>query len=340
MASYALLVRESSNRVFGAAAPALAAAELAAISPHLSIEVTTIDNVEMEGLPLIRFSGEGLADLDMFLLSNLALARGAFEMIDDELLRPLPQTPLACFDSDLVTIQRYQGKTNEQFTHLLVNVALSASRSAHARAAAGERVRVLDPVAGRGSTLNRALVYGFDVAGIEIDSSHVENYKGFLSTYLKDRRFKHKITSERIRKGELAGSVAFEVRFGRDSTVKIPQVHMVRASTERAAAAFGKGAFDLVVGDLPYGIHHRAKGTRDKSVEHIEDLVRNSIGAWTAVMRPGASLGLSWNLKRLSRETLTEIVTDAGWSVVDHERSFEHIVDRQITRDVLVCVDE
>lgn len=341
MASYALLVRESSNRVFGAAAPELAAAELSSVRNHLSCSVGAIDVVELEGLPYVRFEGDQLNAVDQFILSNLALARGCFEVVDEDLLRPQARSVLEFFDSDLITIQRYPGKTNEQFTHLLVNATVAASATAHQRARAGTQVRLLDPVAGRGSTLNRGLVYGFDVAGIEIDQSNVEHYKGFLGTYLKDHRLKHKIATERIRKGDLAGSTAFEVRLGRESKGQsskgTAQVRMVRAGTEQASAIFSKASFDVVVGDLPYGIQHRPKGNKNQPTDSVESLVANSMLGWTAVLAPGGALGLSWNVKSMPRSALSDIAADHGLTEIAHERSFEHVVDRQITRDVLVC---
>ena len=42
---------------------------------------------------------------------------------------------------------------------------------------AGERVRLLDPACGRGTTLNRAVVYGMDAVGIELDQRDLEAYE-------------------------------------------------------------------------------------------------------------------------------------------------------------------
>ena len=45
-----------------------------------------------------------------------------------ELLRPIPLVSPQRWPDDLVTIQRYPGKTNEQFTRLLLNLALGCAR--------------------------------------------------------------------------------------------------------------------------------------------------------------------------------------------------------------------
>ena len=88
-----------------------------------------------------------------------------FEVVDD-LLRPVELRPLDRYDADLITIQKYPGKTNEQFTKLLLNVTLL---SRFGRRAAARRFRVLDPLCGRGTTLNQAMMYGFDAAGVDLD---------------------------------------------------------------------------------------------------------------------------------------------------------------------------
>jgi len=63
-------------------------------------------------------------------LGNLSSVYALFE-VAGELLRPVEVTRLDRFDDDLITIQKYQGKTNEHFTKLLLNVTLLASE--HAR---------------------------------------------------------------------------------------------------------------------------------------------------------------------------------------------------------------
>lgn len=336
MSRYALLVRESSNRVFGASAPELLAAEVTAIGPHLDGGALDLSLVELGGLSYLAFNSSELTDRDVFIVSNLSLGRGLFEWDEADRLRPLQITPLVWFESDLITIQRYAGKTNEQFTHLLVNLGLASSQSAHERAASGQRVRLFDPVAGRGSTLNRALMYGFDVGGVELDETHFDQYRVFLSTYLRDHRIKHDLSSERIRKGDLAGCAAFDIEIGPKSDSARQHVRMARGSTDLSAGLFPGQKFDVVVGDLPYGLAHsaKAKATSERSPER---LVRESLPSWRKLMESGASLALSWNLKSLSREALGNALVDGGLVVEDYERSFEHEVDRQITRDVMIA---
>jgi len=332
--TYALLTRESSNRVYGRDAARLLVAELAAVAPHFSVEVSNIAIETLGGVDYVLFDAGELNGLDCFFASNLSGTR-AFFAADEGLLRPLSTTPLTMFAEDIVTIQRYPGKTNEQFTHLLVNLATAASSSAHARVASGERVRLLDPVAGRGSTLNRALMYGFDAYGVELNSGDVDQYRQFLSTYLKTNRVKHKVTAERFRKGELAGDSAFDVDIGRGRQA----VRMVNGETSRARSYFRGRQMDVIVGDLPYGVHHGA--TTGRTLRRSpKELVESAVASWAALLSPGGAIGLSFNTKTLSPADVTSIFTHARLAPVDHPVDFTHTVDRSITRGLLVATKE
>ena len=167
-------------------------------------------------------------------------------------------TPVAHLDDDLLTIQRYKGKTNEQFTKLLLNVTLAAG--AHGADWPGRRLRLLDPVCGRGTSLNHGLVYGFDVDGIEIDRAAYDAYHSFLVTWLKDKRFKHQVRTMPLRRDAKIVGRRFEVVFGRDKEeYKADDVQRVRVAnddTTHAAELYRKAVFDVVVADLPYGVQH------------------------------------------------------------------------------------
>lgn len=331
MPTYALLTKESSNRVYAKGAAQLLEAELEAIAPHFSTEVTEVATTRLGGITYVTFQTETLSEIDRFYASNLSGARALFETVDES-LRPLDVTPLEYFGDDLVTIQRYQGKTNEQFTHLLVNLTTAASSSAHDRVSKGKTVGLLDPVAGRGSTLNRALMYGFDAAGIEHNSGDVDQYRQFLSTYLKSNRVKHKVTSERFRKGDLAGDSAFDVDIAKGRQ----HVRMVNGDARRAKRYFPGRTFDVIVGDLPYGVQHGAK-TGSALRRSPKELVQSSIESWTALLAVGGAIGLSFNTKTLPRVELASLLSSAGLTVVDHPKPFTHQVDRAITRDLIIA---
>ena len=188
MSRYALLLAQSANRVYADQASTMSQAEVAAFRPVLSSDLTEIEPVTIGGVGYLAFTAE-LTPRDVAYLSNLSAAHALFERVGDDLLRPLELSPLARYDSDLITIPKYAGKTNEQFTKLVLNLTLLASDSA-GRMLDGQ-LTVLDPLCGRGTTLNQALMYGYDAVGVEIDGKDVEAYKLFLQTWLKRKRLKH-----------------------------------------------------------------------------------------------------------------------------------------------------
>ena len=126
-ARYAMLLAPSVNRVYADQAPRLAAAELKAFAGVLSTSPDEVATTEIGGVPYLTFTA-ALTDADVAHLSNMSAAFALFER-QDELLRPVMLTPLARYDSDLITIPKYAGKTNEQFTKLLLNLTLLASAS-------------------------------------------------------------------------------------------------------------------------------------------------------------------------------------------------------------------
>lgn len=332
---HAVLTLDSSNRLYANQAADLLAGELLAVRPAMHASIDEVAAVELGGVRYVVFVTPELDDHDRFIVSNLSSARALFELLDGEsrgdLLRPIALDPLAYFSSDLVTIQRYPGKTNEQFTHLVLNLAVAASSAAAERSAAGQPVRVLDPVAGRGTTLNRALTYGYNVSGVEIAAADVDQYRTFITTYLKSKRVKHKLSEQKVRKGPHAGTSRIAIRIGGGQ-----QLELVRGDTIATAEFFTAKSFDVVVADLPYGVQHRAaaSGTKARSPHELLD---ESLDGWRQVMRSGASIALAFNTRTLARPDVDALLTTHGFELVEHSQSFEHIVDRSITRDVTMA---
>lgn len=331
MPEYALLVLPAGNRVYGAQAAELAQAELSIVASALSSPLRDERVETIGGVEYVRFRADALDERDIFVLSNLSVAYALFEVIDGRGFRPLVLQRLARYPSDLITIQRFTGKTNEQFTHLLVNVATAVSAAAHERAERGLPVRLLDPVAGRGTTLNRALVYGFDAAGVEIDGTSVDAYRAFLTTYLKDHRYKFSTHDEHHKKGPLAGTKRFMVEIDSSQRVEI-----VRGDSSLVDQYFGAKSFDLLVADLPYGVQHRA-ATAQSVRRSPADLLTASAHAWRTALRSGAGVALAYNTKTLGRTDAEAALVAAGFDLVPSERSFVHKVDRAVVRDVVLA---
>ncbi|HEY5172284.1 MAG TPA: SAM-dependent methyltransferase, partial [Acidimicrobiia bacterium] len=342
MAAYALLLRPAANRLYSKGAAALNTAELAVLDERvLNGALLAVAPTVIGGVEYVRFeTRDALSADDVAHLSNLSSAFALFRITDDSSLVPVALTPVAHLDDDLLTIQRYKGKTNEQFTKLLYNVTLAAS--AHARDWALERLRILDPVCGRGTSLNQGLVYGFDVDGIEIDRTAYDAYRTFLVTWLKDKRFKHQVHTMPLRRdGKIAGR-RLEVVFARDKDEykadDLQRVRLVNDDTTQAAGHYRKPVFDAVVADLPYGVQHASRARPDARTRRPEELLDAALDGWIGAMKPGAAMGLSWNAKVVARADLVSLLASHGLAVCigDAYEQFSHRVDHAITRDLVV----
>ena len=342
MATTVLLLKASANRVYGQASYALAGAELAtfagALDAHWRSERRTLGGVDYVALDHER----PLTADELAVLSNLSSLHAAFTE-EGDLLRPVPIDPRAVLSEDITTIQRYPGKTNEAFTHLLVNVALAAG-GALPRLLAGERLRLLDPACGRGTTLNRAAVYGMDACGIELDQRDVEAYTVFLLTWLKDHRLKHKLDQAKLRKGRDRPAHRITVTYGESKDRRAHRtIDVVHDDTLAARTHWPARSMDLLVCDLPYGVQHGAHGSHGPAPtldRGPAGLLRRALPVWFDLLRPGAGVALAWNRKTMARGVLEELVLAAGFERAGpgDPEAFVHRVDQAITRDVLVAV--
>lgn len=335
----ALLLKASANRVYGEAAFALGQAELAVLDDAVLHLGLAVERVALGGIDyLVADHAEPLPAEAVRTLSNLSSLHALFAL-DGSLLRPLPVEPLAVVGEDITTIQRYQGKTNEAFTHLLVNLALAAC-GRFPDLLAGQRLRLLDPACGRGTTLNRAAVYGLDACGVELDQRDVESYTVFLLTYLKDHRYKHKVEQARLRKGRDRPAHRITVTYGSSkdrSTHRV--VDVVHDDTRQSRTHLQDRSMDLLVCDLPYGVQHAAHGEGATPSRGPSRLLEEALPVWFELLRPGAGVALGWNRRTLGRDQLERLVVGAGFELLGPEgdERFVHRVDHAIQRDVLVA---
>lgn len=329
MTRYLLMLAPAANRVYAGEADRLAAAELSICCPEL-------EQVEQVTVAGVGYLGLEAREVDVPAIARLSATLALFERVEDDLLRPVTLTTEDWLDDDLVTIPKYPGKTNEQFTRLLTNLTLS-----QVRREPGPR-EVLDPLAGRGTTLATAWLLGHDGFGVEGDAKQVEAMSAFLKTWLRRKRLKHTSTMSPVRReGRAIGK-----RF--DASVRLPgrrelTMAVFTGDTRSSAQLWGKRTFDAIITDAPYGVVHGAaeKGgspvRRDRSPQALLD---EALPVWTSQLKPGGALGMSWNTHGLTREALGEKLSGLGLDVMDEGPwlDFSHRVDSSIQRDLVVAV--
>jgi len=337
---YAVLVLPATNRVYADASVRLTRAELAVFDAAvLDRRLSDVTERRLAGVPYVVFSAPELTERDLAFLSNLSSLYALFE-VQDDLLRPVQLRPLDRFDDDLISIPKYVGKTNEYFTKLLLNVtALSTGTPGDLL---DRRLAVLDPLCGRGTTLNQALMYGFDAAGVDLDRKDFEAYAGFIQTWLKRKRIKHRAEAGPVRRNRAVVARRLQVtlsaakehyRAGDVSTLTV-----VNTDTTRSLEFFRRDTFDLVVTDAPYGVQHGSRAGSALS-RNPADLLADALPVWAELLRSGGAVGIAWNTHLARREQLAALLADCGFQVLDAPPylDFAHRVDQAIHRDLIVA---
>jgi len=336
MADHLILLAPSANRVYASEANRLVAAELKImLGAH---DHPPIVPANLAGIEYLAVATDSLDDQIMWAVGRLSGFYAAFRREQNRLLPIEVNTP-DLFEDDLVTIPKYPGKTNEQFTRLLINVTLASMRRPN-----GGPVSILDPLCGRGTTLSTAMMLGCNAAGVEAELRAVEAYAAYLRTYWRRKRLKHSLELTPVRReGKIIGKrlEAEVIPVGRDRPVALT---VFSGDTRQSAALFGKRRFDAVLADAPYGVVHGSqidvRGARGKRDRSAAGLISDALPVWAGQLKTGGALGLSWNAIGLRRERLLELLADAGLEPLDFGpyRDFEHRVDSSIRRDIVVAV--
>jgi SAM-dependent methyltransferase len=334
--TFALLVLPSANRVYTESAAGLTQAELRLFGDAaLGGRITGVEVTAIGGVPYVTFDLADPGERDLAVLANLSSIYALFRR-EDELLRPVPLRPMDRYDDDLLTILKYQGKTNEQFTKLLLNVTLLST--AFAGELLDRRFSVLDPLCGRGTTLNQALMYGYHAAGIDLDGKDFEAYSAFIQTWLKRKRIKHDADAGRVRRDRRIIARRLHVEIGPPRQAR-QHLDYVNVDTTRAGEFHRPDTFDVVVADAPYGVQHGSRTERAGLARSPLDLLTDAVPVWARLLRPGGALGISWNTHVARRADATAVLAHAGLEPLDDGPylGFAHRVDQAINRDILVA---
>jgi tRNA G10 N-methylase Trm11 len=189
---------------------------------------------------------------------------------------------------------------------------------------AWDKLTLLDPLSGGGTTLFVGLVLGADVVGVEKNQKIVDGTVGFIKQYVKEARIAAKFREDRIKnvgkRWFITLNQASRCVVGRGDTTDVK--HFVN----------GLKGPQLIVTDLPYGIQHRAEW---------QSLLVSALPAWSEVLAEGGALAFAWDATRFSREDMIALVEDSSDFIVLNEAPYNqlaHQVDRVIKkRDVIVA---
>lgn len=270
------------------------------------------------------------------ILARLGATSGVYEYferigeVQGPLLRPLEAEFTPFVPLEMAEIRRYKGKTNEVFTRVLLNIAIFAG--AYSRQLTG-RLRILDPLAGGGTTLFLALADGYDAFGIERERQDVETTAVFIKQFLNSEHIPYKELDERGRQAGRRHQFTIG-RKGDTRTLVLAHGDTGQANLHMTEVP-GGSHMHAIVGDLPYGIQHFGE---------IASLLSKALPTWESILLPGGTLALAWNATRIERAAMIELIEKHTQLRVCKNPPYTqlaHTVDRVIKkRDILVAVRE
>ena len=342
MVSYVILANPGHNRIYFSSAVETAKLELNAIMQNFGVKILDSEK-DVKSLPAhICFdSKETLSDEVLKAVGASSLFYAMFEIKEDGLLKPILVPDFKVFDESINSIMRYTGKTNEQFTRLMVNLAVSACRTN------SDNLKLLDPMCGKGTTLFEGMIRGFNTVGVEINQQWFSELCTYIVKYLQTGKYKH--TTAKEKRSEKGKKIAefFNVTtaptkedFVNKNTVSLD---VFNADTRICDKFIKKNSCDIIVSDLPYGVQHASKsksGNTQQLSRSPYELLKESLPAWKTVLKKGGAMVLSFNEFTLKYDGTAKLLEENGFEVMREAPFFgyKHRVDQAIVRDLIVAV--
>ncbi len=328
---YVLLLKAHANARYAQSLRKLAAAECDCLMKAISLENSPAV-AEIGGVPWLTFDAEPLDAAQWATLSRHSSVTFAAAM-ENGLLRPLTLATPAYLPDELAQVLKYKGKTNVEFTLLMLNCARAVSDFAREPGP----LTVLDPMCGRGTTLFAAVQTGDNAVGIDTDERAIAEADVYLARFLKYHRLKHR--REECSLTLPGGGSAKERRYTLAATpegYKAGDTRCVRLiACDASARALKRESCHIAAVDLPYGVQHAPKEGR--ALSSIEGLLRSALPAWREALRMGGALAVSFNTYTLPRPAVLAAVKDAGLEPIADAPDFEHWVEQAVQRDLVLA---
>lgn len=254
-------------------------------------------------------------------LARLACVQGAFVEREDGALMPLELPAALRLPEAWVYGAKYKGKTHELVTQLALNLALRFAQDAPT---SKRTPTLLDPLAGKGTSLLWALRYGLNARGIEQDPAAPDALHAHIKKQTKLHRLKHRHEQGSVGKRRKDG-------VGRFVHYELEQrsLRLITGDSRDTPTLCNAQRFDLLVTDLPYGVQFRKQQRGG-----LFELVCECAEGWVESLREGASAVLIFNTYQPTREQLSELFSELGCEVLDF--SVPHRMSESIVRDLLV----
>ena len=334
----ALLVKSHANARYAQSLQKLAALECNCLLFALNA-TAKITYEELAGTTFLMLEIDELSPQTWSYLSrHSALSFAAIRQ--EEWLKPIALTPAAYLEPDLAQVLKYKGKTNADFTAMMLHCARAASKFALSE----EPLTVMDPVCGRGTSLFCALTEGDHAVGMDVDEAALHEADVYFERYLQYHRYKHsrQERSLTVRKGGAFREISFTLANNAESYKRgnTRTLRLIRGDIAHINEAVGTGFCHLMVGDLPYGVQHAPKEGR--GVSSLEALLHAALPACYQALKRGGAIALAFNTYTLPKTALIQAMKDSGLTplVEPPFHDFSHWVEQAVNRDMVVAVKQ
>ena len=294
----------------------------------------------IEGELFLTFETNQMTDAAWTEISRHSSICFAAERMADGMLKPVKRNVECVVPDDLPHVLKYKGKTNADFTAMMLHCAKAASDFAQMP----DGLRVLDPMCGKGTTLFCALCEGNEAIGIDTDFKALQETDGYFERSMKLHRIKHRRTSQSrtLSGGGSARATSYAVAADAQAMKggEILSLELIHGDAARVAEMVKPGSVHLIASDLPYGVQHAPK--ENGGMSSLARLMQRVVPGCVRVLKPGGALAFSFNLNTLRRKEVVRVLTEAGLRVLEDEpyADFSHWVEQAVERDIVIARKE
>lgn len=334
---YAMLLKPHPNVRYRQSLEKLALIELESTLSAWNVSHTEPRVQALSGEPFLVFESDELQGEVWRALSRHSAICMAAQLLEGGLLKPIFREQAGFLPDDLPQVLKYKGKTNADFTYMLLHCAKDASAFARAR----EPLCVLDPMCGKATTLFCALCEGNNGVGVDVDRKDLLEAQGYFERSLRLHGVKHKRKegSQTLSGGGSAQWVEYSVapdaqamRDGHGRTLRL-----FNGDVARVAEMLRPQSVHLIVCDLPYGVQHAPH--ESGKVSTLARLVERALPGCEHVLKPGGAIALAFNQNTLDRAAVVRAMNAAGLEALTHPPygDFSHWVEQAVQRDAVIA---
>ena len=291
---------------------------------------------ELGGEPFLTFETKELPDGAWRFLSRHSGCCFAAEQREGALF-PLARAE-SYFPEELPQVLKYKGKTNADFTAMLLRCAEAASAFARTE----EPLTVLDPLCGKATTLFCALAEGHNAVGVELEGKALNEADAYLERFLKFNGFKHQRRESglTVPGGPGAKCVGYAVSNDKERYKQGDQrtLRLINGDAAQLKYLVKDDSCHLAAADMPYGVQHAPRAGGGMST--LERLTATVARGCAGALKKGGALALSFNAYTLKRERVIRAMETAGLTPLTQPPydGFSHWVEQAVERDAVIAV--